>query len=83
MCGPTGRGECARWLCCTAGAGVPSAEHPGSKELQQKAQYLCCSPSPFPDPLCHRDAPRMLLVPSVGEKGGKMRFAYLFGCLLW
>lgn len=39
-----GWGEGGRTLCCTAGVWVPSAEGPGWKELQQKAQSCVAVP---------------------------------------
>lgn len=65
-------------LCCThpalaspAGLAVPSTEDPGSKELQLKAQYLCCIPSSFPDTLCQRCSWNMSCPKHWRKWGGK------------
>lgn len=66
----TGWGESARTLCCTGGVCVPSAEGPGWKELQQKAQS-CGAVAPHSRMHCASNASRMWLVPNIGEKWGE------------
>lgn len=67
-------------LASPAGLAVPSAEDPGSKELQQKTQCLCCSPSSSSDSLCQGYS---CLAPNTGEKGVGNSEICLFSYVLW